>query len=155
MDRVPSKPAGRARALAAGAVIVEAVILLASPGLVLADASLPPDGVIDPGPIVDDGGLPIELVVGLAAVGLAAAVLALAWARRPQVRPLIGAVLRGLPLIVLGFGIVVVGVFFADWSGQHRVSWPAVAVGALVAVLGVLVTIRTAARGRASVDPGA
>ena len=49
-----------------------------------------------------------------------------------------GAIIGGVVIILIGLAIVVAAIFFSDWSGRHRISWPGAAVGAVVVLLGAV-----------------
>jgi hypothetical protein len=57
-----------------------------------------------------------------------------------------GAIVGGILTIALGLAVVVGAVYFSDWSGQHRISWPGVAVGVVIASAGALRTFREVRR---------
>ncbi len=106
---------------------------LAVPPLVLADA-VPPSGG-GPPPVID----PFDplLVSQFILPALLAVAALVAW-RRPALRRRIAAIVTGLLLGTTGLFLIVGGLFFADWTGGHRVSVPAVVVGIVIAGAGIL-----------------
>jgi hypothetical protein len=131
----------------AGLAIAAALFL---PPLVLADA-VPPSGggtlpVIEPFNPLDP-----FLLSQLALPALLAVAALVAW-RRPAWRRRIAAMVTGLLLGTIGLLLVVGGLFFADMTGGHRVSVPAVIVGIVLAgggILGAVLITRGAAPGSA------
>ncbi len=109
---------------------------LAVPPLVLADA-VPPSG--GGPPLVIDPFDPLDpfLVSQLILPALLAVAALVAW-RRPALRRRIAAIVTGLLLGTTGLFLIVGGLFFADWTGGHRVSVPAVVVGIVIAGAGIL-----------------
>jgi hypothetical protein len=109
---------------------------LAVPPLVLADA-VPPSGGGPPPVIEPFDPLDPFLVSQLILPGLIVVAALVAW-RRPAWRRRIAAIVTGLLLGTAGLFLIVVGLFFADWTGGHRVSVPAVIVGIVIAGAGIL-----------------
>jgi len=108
--------------------------------------------------LADTGGVLIGVMPGeeapfdptlLIVAVLAAVVAATATAAvlRPAWRRWIGAVVT--LVLISGFGVLLalVGAFFSDWSGNHRVSWPAVVIGIAISIVGVVAAIRSARGG--------
>ena len=124
-----------------------AALLMALPGLVLGDAVATPS---DPNtPIVEtDFYLPIKVaLLGVAIILVVIRVLRPTWRRR------IGAAVIGLAFGGLGLLLMVAGLFFADWTGNHRVSVPVVLVGAVIVIGSLLVARRVGRRPAVEAPP--
>jgi len=125
-------------AAAAAPLLAVAVSLQA-----LADAVGTPGGVTPAAG--DSGDRDVVLVLGLLALVVA---IALVVALRPAWRRRIAAMLTGLMTSIVGLLLLVGGLFFSDWSGNHQISWPIVIGGFAVLLAGLFFAARMARPGR-------
>jgi hypothetical protein len=109
-----------------------------APGAVL--ASTGPAEVVPAAPITPESWWLIPVAFVITVVG--AIVVAIA---KPSTRRRIGAA-----AVFVAFGLVgtffVLGGFFSDFSGQHRIAWPLVSIGAVIGVAGVFAAASVAGR---------
>lgn len=84
------------------------------------------------------------LMLGLLALVVAIAIVV---ALRPAWRRRIAAMLTGLMTSIVGLLLVVGGLFFSDWSGNHQISWPIVIGGFAVLLAGLFFAARMARPG--------
>ena len=110
-----------------------------APGGVLASTGPAPD-VVPSVPITPE---PWWLIPGAFAMTLVAAIVVAI--TRPSSRRRLAAAAVFVAFALVG-AFFVLGGFFSDFSGQHRVAWPVVGIGAVIGVVGLLASAAVAGR---------